>query len=189
MLWFKHILFHFTWKGTGQSTNALLQPSPDNNSSTFNCSCSLCQYGGISRWCWRQTGTLTKFLRPGSLLQCWSQLHSLSTSPLWCYSRPEAGCIVCSLCEVKVSRPRCKLPPSLPFKPLVFHGQYIFMFFSMMVWLGLSVCMFWDLWCGRTQSPMFSKSCRLVNEHLVSSTYVAYVSFLCHCVLHSMEDS
>ena len=36
---------------------------------------------------------------------------------------------------------------------------------------------------------MFSKSCRLVNEHLVSPTCVAYVSFLCHCVLHSMEDS
>ena len=118
MLWFKHILFHFTWKGTVQSTNALLQPSPDNNSSAFNCSCSLCQYGGISRWCWRQTGTLTKFLRPGSPLHCWSQLHSLSTSPLWCYSRPEAGCIVCSLCEVKISRPRCKLPPSLPFQTI-----------------------------------------------------------------------
>ena len=36
---------------------------------------------------------------------------------------------------------------------------------------------------------MFSKYCRLVNEHLVSPTYVAYVSFLCHCVLHSMEGS
>ena len=32
---------------------------------TFSCTCSLCQYDGISRWCWRRTGTLTKFLRPG----------------------------------------------------------------------------------------------------------------------------
>ena len=36
---------------------------------------------------------------------------------------------------------------------------------------------------------MFAKSCRLVNQHSVSPTYVADVSFLCHCVLHSMEGS
>ena len=36
---------------------------------------------------------------------------------------------------------------------------------------------------------MFSKSFRLVNQHSVSPTYVADVSFLCHCVLHSMDGS
>ena len=73
------------------------------------------------------TGNANRFLRLGtpSPLHWWSPLCSLSTSPLWCYSRSEVGCIVLRLCWVKVLRPGCVLPPSLLFQPFVLHRQYL----------------------------------------------------------------
>ena len=61
---------------------------------------------------------------PLTPFQWWSQLHFLSTLPLWCYSRLGAGCTILCLCQMKDSRPGCILPPSLPFQPFVFPRQW-----------------------------------------------------------------
>ena len=104
----------------------MLQPSPDNNSSTFNCSCSLCQYGGISRWSLRRTGTLTKFLRLGSPPSSVVP-SSILCQPLLYDVIPDPGQVVSSTVSVKLRfrGPDVNCLLHSPFRPLVFHGQYL----------------------------------------------------------------
>ena len=78
----------------------MLQPSPDNNSSTFDCSYSLCQYGGHIQMVFETNGNTNKIPQTGfphpSVVP-----SSILCQPLLYDVIPDQGQVVSSAVSVK----------------------------------------------------------------------------------------
>ena len=124
---------------------------------TFNCSWRLHQCDVMPpRWCWRQMRMLSAFLRLCLPLHWWSQLNQ----PLFYDVIPDRGQVVSSILSVKwrFQGPDVDCLLHSPFKPFLFHKRYLSVLQCDGVFGAFSVYVFWDLWCGGTLSPLFSKS-------------------------------